>query len=244
MRTTHDPAPVSRTVAATRFTRPSRRSPNAERTVRIDLPDEARALDPLGPTLAPPLPAQVVAGDQPGIDTGHRIAGRSGELGIDDDDRAAEHDVAETAAGDRAEALDGDRPPNRVHRDADLVGGLDQRLLVDAVDRRSAVVGQLAGPPEHPGHDVSIERLAHRRQPRDRGETARRRWSRRPAALLVRSCVAGVHLVRSLVGRRALEVGVDPFSATRPGRSGRDVLKSPSGREVLNYGTLRAQKAV
>ena len=120
--------------------------------------DEARATGELGTALAATFPPQVMPSDQPGIDTGHRVGRMSGDFGIDDDDRRAEHDVADLPGRRRAEALDGECPPHRNDWDPGLVSRLDQRVRVDAVGL--ALVGrELRRPSQHAGDRVRIKPL-------------------------------------------------------------------------------------
>ena len=81
----------------------------------------------------------------------------SGHLGVDDDDRRAEHDVADLPRRGRPEALDGERSTHGDDRDPCLVSRFDERLRVDAVGFGSSSVRELRRPSQHAGDRVRIE---------------------------------------------------------------------------------------
>ena len=132
--------------------------------------DEALAHRPLAASVAYPVAMQVVALDEPGVETGQHLGRRSGHFGVDGHDRRTDEPVGGPGPGQRIEALDGDRPVHRGGRDTDLGSRLDERLLVDHVGRRERarlLVGELAGPPEHAPDGVAIEHpLCHQHQVR------------------------------------------------------------------------------
>ena len=78
---------------------------------------------------AQPMTVQMVAVDEPGVESGKDVGGRPDDLGVDGHDRGADDPITSPLAGQRIEPLDRQRPAHSDQWDADFGCGFDEGLF-------------------------------------------------------------------------------------------------------------------